>query len=271
MNIQLKEEMETLLIPLYGRAQMSRMGYFHDEFAEEAVRSIQYDFSKLRIQEKTQVMLSVRGAEIDAFTIAFLQEHPDSTVIYLGCGLDARQRRIAAAARLWYDLDFPQVIEIKKMLYPESERYRLIGSSVTDWDWLREVEQNGKPVLVIAEGLLMYLSEQDVQTLFLKLRDTFRNATFIFDAYSRLTAKQAKNHPSLKKTGASIRWGVDSPQNITAFGSGISHERTIYLTDENAVNRLPEKYRAMFRFAGRFKAAREAHRIFVMKLLASGD
>ncbi len=269
MKIQLKEEMETLLIPLYGRAQMSRRGFFHDEFAEEAVRSIQYDFSRLHIQEKTQVMLSVRGAEIDAFTIAFLLEHPDSTVLYLGCGLDARQQRLGAPARLWYDLDFPQVVEIKRQLYPENERYRLIGSSVTDWNWMDSVEQNGKPVLVIAEGLMMYLSEQDVRTLFLKLRDVFRDVTFLFDAYSRLTAKQAKNHPSLKKTGASIRWGVDSPEEMTAYGDGISHERTIYLTGESAVGRLPKQYRAMFRLAGRFHAAREAHRIFVMKLIAS--
>ncbi|NLI54727.1 MAG: class I SAM-dependent methyltransferase [Clostridiales bacterium] len=266
--IELKEEMETLLIPLYGRARMSQMGYFHDTDAEEAVRSIRYDFSKLRIQEKTQVMLSVRGAQIDAFTVDFLRAHPDSTAVYLGCGLDARAKRLNMPARLWYDLDFPEVIDIKRRLYPETERYRLIGSSVTRWEWMDQVERNGRPLLVIAEGLLMYLSPQEVETLFLKLRDRFEDVTFVFDAYSRLTAKQAGKHPSLKKTGASIRWGTDVPEEMTAFGDGISHEATIYLTDERAVKLLPEQYRGMFRFAGRFRAAREAHRIFVMRLQA---
>lgn len=264
--VPLKEEMETLLIPLYGRARMSEKGYFHDADAEEAVRSIQYDFSKLRIQEKTQVMLSVRGAQIDAFAAEFLRAHPDSTAVYLGCGLDARAKRLNMPARSWYDLDFPEVIDVRRQLYPETERYRLIGSSVTDWGWMDAVETDGKPLLVIAEGLLMYLSGQEVQTLFLKLRDAFSDVTFVFDAYSSLTARQAGKHPSLKKTGARIRWGVDAPEEMTAFGDGIMHEKTVYLTDESAVRLLPEKFRAMFRFAGRFRAAREAHRIFVMHL-----
>lgn len=268
MKIRLKDEMETLLIPLYGRAQMSAKGFFHDPFAEQAVRSIDYDFSRLRIQEKTQVMLSIRGAEIDAETNGFLAEHPGGTVLYLGCGLDARFQRLGEPDAAWYDLDFPQVVDIKRQLYPETERYRLIGSPVTEWAWMKQVGESGQPVLVLAEGLLMYLSEQDVQSLFLRLRDTFRDVTFVFDAYSRLTAKQAGRHPSLKKTGARIQWGVDKPETMVSYGDGISYRKTIYLTDESATRILPKKYRAMFRFAGRFKAAREAHRIFVMRLKA---
>jgi len=267
MKVRLKEEMETLLIPLYGRAQMSRRGLFCDKQAEEAVRQIDYDFSRLHIQKKTQVMLSVRSAEIDAAATGFLDEHPGSTVVYLGCGLDARFQRLGGRAELWYDLDFPQVIGIKRRLYPETERYRLIPSSVTDWNWMERVDVRGRPVLVIAEGLLMYLSEADVKSLFCRLRDAFQDVTFVFDAYSCLTAKQAKNHPSLKKTGAKIQWGVDRPETMEAFGEGISHVKTIYLTDEDATRGLPKKYRTMFRLADGFRAAREAHRVFVMHLI----
>lgn len=271
MKLSLKEEMETLLIPLYGRAQMSRKGLFQDLDAESAISQIDYDFSKLNIQEKTQVMLSIRGAQIDAFTEKYLSEHPDRTVIYLGCGLDARANRLSVSARRWYDLDFPQVIDIKRQLYPETAAYRYIPSSVTDWDWMDRVECDHRPVLIIAEGLMMYLSEQDVKSLFLKLRDKFENATFIFDAYSNFTAKQARNHPSLKKTGAAIQWGVDSFSAMEAFGSGISYVRTIYLTDNSSISGLPAGYRNMFKLAGRFKAAKEAHRIFVMELTSRAN
>lgn len=268
IQIQLEKEMETLLIPLYGRAQMSSKGYFQDRYAENAIRSIHYDFSRLKIQEKTQIMLSVRGALIDAFCIDFLRKQPDSTVIYLGCGLDARAKRLGMPTRLWYDLDFPEVIAIKRQLYPETKQYRLIGSSVTHWEWMDAIGQNSKPVLVIAEGLLMYLSEEEVQTLVLKMRDRFLNTTFVFDAYSHFTAKQASNHPSLKKTGAIIRWGIDSAEELTSLSDGILHQETIYLTDARATKLLPKQFRAMFRFAGLFRAAREAHRIFVLQLQA---
>ena len=238
MIVSLKEEMKTLLIPLYGRAQMSKKGLFQDLDAESAIAQIDYDFSKLHIQEKTQVMLSIRGAQIDEYSKKFILEHPESTVIYLGCGLDAREHRIDVPAKLWYDLDFPQVIEIKRQLYPETDHYKYIPSSVTDWGWMDHVECNHHPVLIIAEGLLMYLNEQDVKSLFLKLRDKFENVTFIFDAYSELTAKQAKNHPSLKKTGAVIKWGVDSFQTMESFGSGITHMKTIYITNNSTIPNL---------------------------------
>lgn len=266
MKISLKAEMETLLIPLYGRAQMSRKGIFPDREAEFAVGQIDYDFSKLRIQEKTQVMLSIRGRMIDALCARYLREHPRSTVVSLGCGLDARGKRLGDCAGLWYDLDFPQVIDAKRQLYQETDRFRYIPSSATDFGWMDRVECADPPVLILAEGLLMYLSEQDVKALFLKLRDRFGDAVMIFDAYSKLTARQAKNHPSLKQTGAAIRWGVDSPGEIESFGSGVTHLRTVYLTDRGATAALPWNYRTIFFLADRFKTAREAHRIFVVKL-----
>ena len=268
MRISLKEEMETLLIPLYSRAEMSRKGIFPDKEAELALEKIDYDFSRLRIQGKTQVMLSLRSALMDAFANDFLHTHPDSTVIHLGCGLDARGRRLRFPAKLWYDLDFPEVIAVKKKLYEETERYRYIPSSVTDWKWLDALRSVEPPVLIIAEGLLMYLDEQEIKNLFLKMRDQFQDAVMIFDVYSNLTAKHAKQHPSLKKTGATIRSGIDSPQEIEAFGDGISHLKTIYLTGDTVTKTLPPKYRLMFQLAGKFKSAQEAHRIFVMKLLS---
>ncbi|WP_313162884.1 class I SAM-dependent methyltransferase [Sedimentibacter sp.] len=268
MKISLKEEMETLLIPLYGRAQMSRKGIFKDPDAEHAISQVDYDFSKLHVQDKTQMMLSIRASQIDEYTTEYLKNHPDSTVIYLGCGLDARAKRLNFPSKLWYDLDFPQVIEIKKQLYEETTNYRYIMSSVKDWDWMDKIELNNKTVLVIAEGLLMYLHEQDIKLLFIKMRDKFKDINFIFDAYSTLTAKQAKNHPSLKKTGATIHWGIDSPETIESYGSGISYIKTIYLTDGNAIQHLPSRYHIIFRMADIFKVAKEAHRIFVMKLAA---
>ncbi len=268
MKVALQEEMETLLIPLYGKAQMSKKGLFRDLDAEAAIDQIDYDFPKLRIQEKTQIMLSIRAALIDDFAAGFLKEHPHSAVAHLGCGLDARARRLGVSVRVWYDLDFPQVIDIKRQLYEETENYRYIPSSVTDWDWMDGIETGGYPLLVVAEGLFMYLTEADIKTLLLKMRDKFKDVTLIFDAYSKLTARQAKHHPSLKQTGATICWGVDTPAEIEAFGPGIVYQKTLYLTDEGAISRLSAGYRTMFALAGKFKTAREAHRIFVMSLRA---
>jgi O-methyltransferase involved in polyketide biosynthesis len=264
MKIVLSGAMETLLIPLYGRAQMSRRGLSPDADAEQAVARIDYDFSRLKIHTKTQMMLSVRSALIDNYTTAYLQEHRDARVLYLGCGLDPRAKRLRYPAVRWYDLDFPEVIAIKRQLFDETPCYIMIASSVTESGWLDAVDGGGD-VLVIAEGLFMYLGEDDIRTLFDKLRQKFVGVTLIFDAYSRATVKHSAKHPSLKRTGAVIRWGVDAPAEIEAYG-GIRHEKTLYLTDEEAVMRLPKGSRLIYSIAGNFRVAREAHRIFVMSL-----
>jgi O-methyltransferase involved in polyketide biosynthesis len=112
----------------------------------------------------------------------------------------------------------------------------------------------------------MYLSENEIKALFGALKLKFKSYTIVFDAYSKLTAKSSKNHPSLKKTGATIKWGVDAPQEIEGYTKGAKHLKTLYLTDENVIEILPPNYRTMFKFAGLFKSAREAHRVFVMSI-----
>jgi O-methyltransferase involved in polyketide biosynthesis len=266
MKIQLKNEMETLIIPLYGKAKMSEMGVFKDLFAEAAIDKLDYDYAKLKIHKKTQVMLAMRAAIFDDFAKDFISENPNCLVLHLGCGLDARFMRLEPHVRIWYDLDFPEVIDIKKELYQETEKFKYIASSVTDLKWIDSIEQVENEVLVIAEGLFMYLLENEIKTLFGALKSSFENYTIVFDAFSKLTAKSSKNHPSLNKTGATIKWGVDDPKEIEGYTDGAKYLKTLYLTDENVIEMLPKNYRIMFKIAGFFKSAREAHRVIVMNI-----
>jgi O-methyltransferase involved in polyketide biosynthesis len=111
----------------------------------------------------------------------------------------------------------------------------------------------------------MYLSETQVKELFLKLQSSFSPCLFLFDAYSRLTAKYSKYQPSIRSTGAHIRWGADSPAEIERFGEGISYQSRTYLTDWD-IGDLSLRFRLGFKIMGRFKTAREAHRIFLFRL-----
>jgi O-methyltransferase involved in polyketide biosynthesis len=151
-------------------------------------------------------------------------------------------------------------------LYRETENYKYISSSVTNLRWLESIEVIEDMVLIIAEGLLMYLSESEIKALFRSFESKFKNFTIIFDAFSKLTAKSSKNHPSLKRTGATIKWGVDDPREIEGYTENVKHLKTLYLTDKNIIRMLPKKYRIMFMLAGLFKSAREAHRVFVMNV-----
>lgn len=192
-KITLTAESETLFIPLYSKAEMSREGrILSDKKSEEIVNNIDYDFSKNKTSKYLNIYMGIRAAIIDDYTNKYLKENPDAIVLHLGCGLDSRIDRIVKKPHLWYDLDFPDVIKVRKQFYFESENYRMIASSATDLEWLNYIESGDLPTLIIAEGLTMYLTEEGIKELFLAFKNKFHQADFIFDAYSLSSVKMSK-------------------------------------------------------------------------------
>ena len=85
----------------------------------------------------------------------FLTRNPDGIVVNIGCGLDTRFSRIDDGKVEWYDLDFPEVIDVKKHFFQENDRYHFISSSVLEFKWIENLSnKKNHPFLFIAEGVL---------------------------------------------------------------------------------------------------------------------
>lgn len=267
-KILLTGEQETLLVPLYAKAVESQRPnpIFVDRKAQEILERVEYDFARLNVPRKTVITLCIRANKIDAYTREFLASHPRSVVIHLGCGLDSRCIRVHAGDVDWYDLDMPDVIDLRRTFYEKTARYHLIPSSVTDLGWIDRIAARGRPVLVIAEGLLMYLTEEEVRALILALKKAFPGCGLVFDTYNVLTARHARNHPSIKKTGAEIQWGLDDATSIEQWAEGIRLKEEWYFTQAEDIKKLGYGYRLAFRIASLFTAAKKAHRILYYSL-----
>ena len=138
------------------------------------MRGLDPDYDKRRFgTSQAGLAAVVRAKAHDDWARSFLAEHPDAVVLHLGCGLDARVYRLDPPATVeWYDLDYPSTIELRQRFLPPREHYHLIGSSVTDLAWLDRIPR-GRPVLMIAEGLVPYLIEADVRRLLTSVVDAF--------------------------------------------------------------------------------------------------
>jgi O-methyltransferase involved in polyketide biosynthesis len=147
-------------------------------------------------------------------TREFLAANPTATVLHLGCGLDSRVFRIDPPAMVrWYDVDYPDVIEIRRKIYPDRHDYQMIGSSVTDLQWLDQIPE-GRPVLVVAEGLMSYLTEKDVVDLFNRITEKFPHGDIIFDVHSSLMNWALNRALSRNKVGFSLHWGMGDPHKL---------------------------------------------------------
>lgn len=263
-KVVLTKEQETLLIPLHAKAL--KTAYFQDEKARQILDGVQYDFRGLKIPEKTAVTLRMRANQLDTYTRAFLREHPNGRVLHLGCGLDSRCLRVSHPQASWFDLDMPDVIELRRKFYPETEMYHMIASSVTDLDWTESIPQENRPTFVIAEGLLMYLQEADVRALFLCLRERFPACQVVFDAFSQMTVDRIKAHPSLQKTGASIHWGINDAKEIERWAAGIRLIEEWYFSQSPDIQSMSWFWRFMFWATSAIPAAQKAQRILYFQL-----
>jgi len=263
-KVTLTKEQETLLIPLFSKAQSSPI--FEDVKARQILDAVQYDFGQLKVPRKTEVTLRIRAKQLDEYTRQFIAAHPNALVLHLGCGLDSRCERVSHPTALWIDLDFPDVIELRRKFYPETASYRMIASSVTDLSWVEQVPERSRPAIVVAEGLLMYLHESEVRALLLCLRQSFPGCHIVFDAFSRLTASRVQSHPSLQKTGAAINWGIDDPHEIEGWADGICLKQEWFFSQSPDIARLDWFYRLMFRLTASISAAQRAQRLLYFTL-----
>lgn len=213
---------ETLLLPLYWRAIESERpdSILRDEKAVELVRRLDCDFSIPQKMSNEAVAALVRARIVDRAAQSYLAEHPNGTIVEIGCGLDTRYYRIDCGEAAWYELDLPAVIEMRRRLLGEAPRTRLIASSVLDYGWMNEIE-NRSTCLFLAEGVFPYFEEAQVRQLVQELRRRFRGSELVFDALASVMIGIHNVELAAAGVSARLRWGIKRAHEIERWGPGI--------------------------------------------------
>ncbi len=200
---------ETMLQTLYARAAESQKPNHHiyDEKAIEVVSRLDYDFTKASNDKMMRLGVIARTIVLDQLVEDYLQHHPQTLVINIACGMDTRCYRVKASYSRWYNVDLPETMQIRQTFFKEEGPIYQIAKSATDASFLDEVEYNGEPVLIIIEGLTMYLSEQEVKTMFSILDRKFSNAQILVETMSPFVVKNVKEK-SIESSKAQFTWGV---------------------------------------------------------------
>ncbi|MDR0834993.1 MAG: class I SAM-dependent methyltransferase [Tannerella sp.] len=244
-KIQLTEEKETLFIPLYGKAldYRSKNSVLNDSTANEIVEKVDADLTKHK--RFGGRVVAVRAKQYDEWTKDFIAKNKNAVIVHLGCGLDARITRTQPPSSIaWFDVDYPEVIALRKRFYPETDAYKMIASSITAQNWHETIPAD-RPALIIAEGVFEYLSEEEVKTLLHRLTGYFQYGQIAFDVMNSVSISSRKE--KLKKTtGAVNKWAVDDINEVDKLNAKLRRVEAIPLFNSVFIKELPFGHRFVF-------------------------
>ena len=245
VSVDLSGAAQTMLATLYLKALDADFDrpVLGDRYAKEAVSRLDYDFREIGITARWAPLITVRTAQYDIWVRQLLTVQPQCTVVHLGCGLDSRGfRKDPGPGVQWYDLDYPEVIALREKIYPTRPRYNLIATSATDPSWLEQIPAD-RPVLLMAEGISMYLTEDEGVALLRCFVDRFPSGELQVDFYNWLAIRSQKTHTLVRRTGSTLYWAVDSPQDILSRVPGVRLLIAVTLFDASTFRRASTGFR----------------------------
>ena len=193
---------ETLLIPLYMRAKESRRNnpILYDKAAEWLADSLEYDYSQFDGAKLSEVGCVVRGWYFDCAVRRFIKAHSHPVVVNVGCGLDTRFQRIGSQKAVFYDLDLPEVIALRRELIPEQPDNVYIEASLLETDWMDDLRRKHPEAefIFIVEGVLMYFYEKQVKSFLHHVANRFGGGELWFDVCGTIMSRHGVKPDSLR-------------------------------------------------------------------------
>jgi O-methyltransferase involved in polyketide biosynthesis len=224
---------QTLMIPLYARAleQQQPEPLVRDPLCAQVMAGIDFDWNSIKVNHYDLLAMVVRLRQFDRATLAFLGQHPQATVVHIGAGMDTRFQRVDNGQVRWFNLDLPEVIDLRRKLLPSSPREHNLGCSAFDLRWLDLVSAPGA-LLLVAEAVLTYFEQPRVRELVVALRNRYPGSVLVTDTATPLSVRLDNLHLVRTRSAARMHWSCRDPRDVTAWAPGIELLESFYYFDD---------------------------------------
>jgi O-methyltransferase involved in polyketide biosynthesis len=105
IKVELRDIQKTLFMPVWARAVETQKNkpVLIDKTALKIIDSVDFDFSQMseNVPEISQIAWIARCRRFDLIVRNFINNHPDGTIVNIGCGLDTSYERINNKSILW--------------------------------------------------------------------------------------------------------------------------------------------------------------------------
>lgn len=251
---------KTLYIPLYGKSYVSKRGLFlSDRKAEQIWAAEGFPLRGKSRSKWLAFYMGIRAAVFDEWIRGQLSDLPDAVVLHIGCGLDSRCLRLGDTGRMWYDVDFPEVIGERTRFYGETVRYQMIPADVRVKGWLSGIPQK-KCAIVVMEGVSMYLTPDELRGLADELSAHFEQVACLMDCYTGLAARLSRYKNPINDVGVTQVYGMDDPESIHSGVFRFVREHP--MTPQKYIDMLTGLEKAVFKWLYAGGLSKKLYRLF---------
>lgn len=227
---------KTLLIPLIVKAREGKQprSLFRDRLAEAIVSKLPNDSFDFKMHPFMSAGTSVRVRYFDDIAKNFFERAEKPVLVQLGCGLDCRLERIGVNKGLEVNIDLPEVIEQRNKILPQDNEKSVSWSgNLSDRDWMDRLEQEyaGSNFIFMSEGVLMYLSEDEVSRLFMDIAERFPGSELVFDTVGKVVARSINKKSAVRELNASINWIYDNNGSMDKWHPALHRQDCRYYFD----------------------------------------
>lgn len=207
---------DTLFIPLTARVNISKMfpEYFHDRKALEMENLVKDKQIEKKSSQYTMMASVARSYNLDQMTQEYIDKHDKCNIVNLGAGLETSYFRIDRKNSHYFEVDLPDVIELRENCIGVGENEKLIQGDLFKLDWCNELDTT-LPTLMIVSGVFQYFHEKEILELIGKAKDIFENAELIFDATNKFGIRYSNFY--VKRTGnksALMYFYIENPREF---------------------------------------------------------
>ncbi|MEE1282082.1 MAG: class I SAM-dependent methyltransferase [Acutalibacteraceae bacterium] len=255
---------KTCYITLYGKSFVSKKGIIiNDPMAEEIWAKEGFELKGKSKSKWLAYYMSMRAMVFDNWVKEKLSENKNAIVLHIGCGMDSRIERTGVKENQWFDIDFESVITERKKHYKETDYYHMIVGDASKPEWVTALPKNAD-VIVILEGISMYLKINEIENLLRTINNHFNNVNLLIDCYTELSAKMSKYKNPINDVGVTMVYGLDEPKTLEK-NTGLSFIKEHNITPPEMINQLKGFEKSIFKvvFGGKF--SKKMYRLYEYK------
>ena len=185
---------DTLYIPLTARIYASKKfpEFFYDEKALSLEKYIPANDIDENTTEYFYMASECRQYTIDQKIKKILEKNGLCNVVFLGAGLETSYNRIGNDKANFYQVDLPNVIDVREKVLGNAINEKLISGDMFTLYWIKGIDIS-LPTMIVVSGVYQYFTKEKILSMIEKMNEMIPKGELVFDATNSAGLKLANN------------------------------------------------------------------------------